>query len=164
MKKEILVTNYAAHTTKARGLDVYTCECQRTVFAFPWYQAMFDWIRQSPVRALLEAKGLARTQPALLPHVIIADVEDAPLLRQSRWRVFRTPKGCKARFQIARGRKGIPAHKLLLPDAPVVRFSNGCGTDLRRANLISTTRSAVAQEMRARKAKEKEKATLQVAV
>ena len=151
-KTEVIVTNYAAHTTKARGLEVYACECRETVFAYPWHQQMLDWVRfiQSPLRAVLEDKGLTPSQPKPLPHVIIADTVDAPLLKSSRWRVFKTPKGCRAKFQIQRGQKGMPLQKLILPGAKIVRFKNGCGTDVRRSNLISTTRKAVALERRAR--------------
>lgn len=135
---------------------------------FPWHKEMFNWLRfmqcPVPLRALLEAKGLARPQPALLPHVIIADPVGAPLLRQSRWRVYTTPKGCKAKYQIQRGKKGVPLQKIVMPDAEIVRFANGNGCDVRRDNLISTTWRQLALTRAKKKAKAVEKkAALQVA-
>lgn len=157
--KPVIVTNYASFKAKSAGLDVYPCECRKTVWAFPWDRAAIDWLHyaQSPIHHILDDKGLAPKPPTPKHHVIIADRggEAEGWLKSAKWSALPTSKGCRARYFLhRRTRKGTPLHRLLLPDAKVVRFKNGNGLDLRRANMVVTTKGEINREngIRRRKA------------
>jgi len=101
---------------------------------------------------MFEAKGFAPKEPRPSPHVVIASIEDAELLKLRRWRVFPTRGGCRAKYQLQSGPRGLPLHRMVLAGAKIVRLKNRNGLDVRRCNLLKMTKQQMALECRARKA------------
>jgi hypothetical protein len=149
---DYLFANYMR--VNGRGFVSHKCECGEHLWALPWLNEMDAWVRhlRSPLRAMFEAKGFAPKELQLSPHVVIASVEDADLLKLRRWRVFPTRGGCRAKYQLQSGPRGLPLHRMVMVGAKIVRLKNRNGLDVRRCNLFETTKQQLALECRARKA------------
>ena len=175
---EVLITTYrdealnelpefANYTrgSRAQGLAVHTCECGAHCWALPWADQMAAWVwhQLSPIRAWLEANGLAPKEPEPTAHVILTSPEDACLLKQRRWRVFPTKKGHRARWYLQAGRRGLPLQRMIYPTAEAITFDNGNGLDVRRENVRRTTIRKLLQERDARRRGRKSKRSTTVA-
>lgn len=79
---------------------------------------------------------LSTVPPRPSPHVIIASTEDVPTLIGARWNVHKTTNRQLAKYVVSRRICGRSLARTLFPDAPVLKYRNDNGCDVRRENLI----------------------------
>jgi hypothetical protein len=132
---------------------IYECECGSHCFSPAWDDKMATWVgrQTSPFRKHIEERGMMPERPAMSPHVILIDHEDAHRLKKRRWRALPTRKGHRAKFYLQQGRRARPLQRMIFANAEVIEFRNGCGTDLRRVNLRRTTLRTLLRERNARR-------------
>ena len=143
---------------KEKGLQVHTCACRETVWAFPWSDELVAWDahQRHPLKAFLDAKGLAPPEPRFSHHVVIADAADAELLRGRRWRVIPSARRTRHKVELRGGTgRGLPIHRHIMGRGDCVRVINRNACDVRRVNLARMTRKEIAADRCARKAAEK---------
>ncbi len=150
---DIATIKSAAPTPKAkqRGLNVHSCACGDTVWAFPWNdeQAAWDAHQRHPLRNYIEEKGLAPPEPRVSHHVIIADALDGDLLRERRWRVYSSKPWMPHRFEVRGGPgNGMPLHQHVMHGEKWVRIINSNGCDVRRANVLVMSYEQIGNAMR----------------
>jgi hypothetical protein len=158
----VVITNYAnwkppagKPLAKEKGLNVHTCECGETVWAFPWSDELAAWDShvRHPLRSYIEDKGLAPPEPRVSHHVVFASPEDAGLLRSRRWRVYPSKLRTRHKVELRGGTgRGLPLQRHVLGREDCVRITNRYGCDVRRTNLRRMTRKEIAADRHTRKA------------
>ena len=135
-----VIANYLASRCP-KGLVVHECECGAQRWALPWDDAMERWVSHqiSSIRDILEEKGFKPEWPGPSQHVVLASPEDAPLLRQRRWRVFWTTNGRRVKWVVQSGPRGLGLHRFIHASAECVEFADNDGLNLQRENLRKTT-------------------------
>jgi hypothetical protein len=158
---KVIITSYSVPVPdpKSKKPLINECDCGAHLWAFPWADDAAAWVahQRSPLKHWIEERGLAPRFPDPKMHVVVASPVDRPLLELRRWRVFPTRPWCRAKWQLASGRRGLPLQRMILSSAKVVRFKDGNGLNVMRTNLQSMTLKQLAEEARAGKAAEKAK-------
>ena len=133
------------------GIPSRDCHCGARVFALPFDDKLETWKTLNASRyrqKFIDAGILPPEPPRPQPYVILLDTIDRDLFKLRRWRVVRSPPGKLNKFEVAGSVKGRRLHRMLLPDAEVIRIVNRNGCDVRRENLEATTMRAVCQKRR----------------
>ena len=158
----VIVTSYSVPVPnpKSKKLIVHECECGQMIWAFPWDDDLASYVsyQRSPLRSLIDERGLAPKFPQPKMHVVFASPEDRPLLELRRWRVWPTRPRCRAKWELKAGPHGLPLQRMILAGAKVVRFRDGNGMNVQRENLVAMTKQELAAECSAKAtAKRREK-------
>ena len=151
----MIVTSYSVPVPnpKSKKLIVNECECGQMIWAFPWDDALASYVsyQRSPLRSLIDERGLAPKFPQPKMHVVFASPVDRPLLELRRWRVWPTRPRCRAKWELKAGPKGLPLQRMIMAGAKVVRFRDGNGMNMQRENLLEITPQQLAEEWRAKR-------------
>ncbi len=125
--------------SKQLGIPSLECYCGDHVFAYPHHDALEEWKRLSSttIRGMLVKKGLLSEHPPRpLPHVILVSRDDREAFTWRRWRVFPSPRGKLAKFEVKSRIVSKALHRMLMPEAKRISFANNDGCDCRRENLV----------------------------